>query len=109
MGSINYPTTAKIYKILSAPSRVRVIKALDGKKTVIQIATELKMPYSYVSRILFSLAEQEFLTASMDGTHKKYRITSVRLKSALNAMSVGKPEIEEGEIADVPQREDSAS
>jgi DNA-binding transcriptional ArsR family regulator len=101
MARANYQASAQIYKILSAQSRVRVLKATDGLKTVLEIATELKMPYTYVSRILFSLAERGFLKANTNGTHKMYYVHNARMKTALDSMSVER----EGELVHVAQRE----
>jgi hypothetical protein len=105
MASKNHIETTLIFRVLGAPSRVRVLKAIDGQKTVLDVATELQMPYTYVSRILFDLASKGLLKSSTTGVHKRYLVSNFRLKEALESMLVE----EEGEFPDVTNREDSTS
>ena len=105
MPRMDYIETSLVYRVLAAPSRARVLKTIDGEKTVLDVATELKMPYTYVSRILFDLASKGLLKAKTEGVNKKYRVTSARLKMALDSMPI---EVE-GEFPDVTKREDSTS
>jgi len=105
MARLDYVATAMIYRVLAAPSRVRILKTIDGQKTVLEVATELGMAYSYVSRILFDLGSKGLLKAKTEGTNKRYQVSSARLRSALDSM----PMEQEGEFPDVTQREDSTS
>lgn len=105
MARANHVEASMIYKVLAAPSRVKILKTINGQKTVLEVATELGMAYSYVSRILFDLGSKGLLKAKTEGTNKRYQVSSARLRSALDAMPIE----QEGEFPDVAQREDSTS
>lgn len=84
-------TKSRIFRILSAPTRVRVLQQLNGKRTVIEIANATQLPYSYISRILFGLYDQGFLKVKTSGTHRYYSIDNPTLKSLLKSMPTEQP------------------
>lgn len=116
MASRSHIETTLIYRVLAASTRVRVLKAIDGQKTVLEVASEVKLPYTFVSRILSDLTSKGMLKANTQGAQKRYYISNFKLRDALETMFAQDdgefPDItnrEEGAIADVTQREDSTS
>jgi len=116
MASRSHLETTLIYRILAAPTRVRVLQAINGQKTVVEVATETKLPYTFVSRILSDLTSKGMLKVNTQGAQKRYYISNFKLRDALETMFAQDdgefPDItnrEEGVIADVTNREDSTS
>lgn len=66
---------AKIFKVLSDPNRLRVIRMLQGKSLcVCEIKEVLKLANSTVSQHLSILKESGFIVESKDGKWVNYKI-----------------------------------
>ena len=80
---------AKILGALAHPNRIRIIESLkDGIKCNCEIAPELKLEQSNLSRHLKILVQEGILISWKDGLRVNYKIADERIIDILNTAGI---------------------
>lgn len=82
----SYQLIANIFKALSHPARVQIIKLLkNGRLCVCDILPEVEMEQSNTSQHLAVLRKQGILSSSKEGTMVFYEITSPEVLAMIDS------------------------
>lgn len=74
MDKVSSKEMARIFRALATEPRLAILSALNGRRTVAQLATITGLSRSYVSAILTSLERSGYVEGVRNGIYVNYRV-----------------------------------
>jgi DNA-binding transcriptional ArsR family regulator len=88
-GDVMFQLAADLFRVLSAPMRLRVIRSLcDGEKNVTELLSEIETTQPNMSQHLNTLFSSGILTKRREGVQIFYRIADQRISSLCQLVCV---------------------